>query len=71
MSNLLIRNVRPNGGEATDILVRDGKIRHAGVSNCDVGEMQALAAHGPVETDQPAYSMFRRSVEDDVLPYTD
>ena len=26
MSSLLIRNVRPNAGEATDILVRDGKI---------------------------------------------
>lgn len=26
MSNLLLRNVRPNAGEATDILVRDGKI---------------------------------------------
>jgi aryl-alcohol dehydrogenase-like predicted oxidoreductase len=50
-------------------LVDAGKIRHAGVSNFDTKQMEALAEHGPLETLQPPYHMFRRTVEDAVLPY--
>lgn len=50
-------------------LISEGKIRHAGVSNYDPAEMDRLAAYGRVETVQPAYHMFHRDIEDDVLPY--
>ena len=51
-------------------LVRDGKIRHVGVSNFDVAEMEQFGHTRPVETLQPPYSLFRRDIETDVLPYT-
>jgi aryl-alcohol dehydrogenase-like predicted oxidoreductase len=50
-------------------LVREGKIRHAGVSNYSPRQMTELAGYGPVETDQPPYHMFHRDIEADVLPY--
>ena len=49
--------------------MREGKVRHVGVSNYDVKQMNVLAAHGRVETDQPPYHMFRRDIEDEILPY--
>lgn len=55
---------------ALDELVREGKIRHVGVSNFDVAEMTEFAHTRPVETLQPPYSLFRRDIETDVLPYT-
>jgi aryl-alcohol dehydrogenase-like predicted oxidoreductase len=51
-------------------LVTEGKIRHVGVSNYDVEQMQELARFGRVETLQPPYHMFRREIEETVLPYT-
>jgi aryl-alcohol dehydrogenase-like predicted oxidoreductase len=50
-------------------LVADGKILHVGVSNFDVGQMEAFSATVPVETLQPPYHLFRREIEADVLPY--
>src|SRR5438128_8520634 len=50
-------------------LVREGKIRHAGVSNYSPRQMTDLARFGPVETDQPPYHMFHRDVEAEILPY--
>jgi aryl-alcohol dehydrogenase-like predicted oxidoreductase len=55
--------------EALEDLVREGKIRHAGVSNFNVEEMEAFARTRPVETLQPPYHLFRRDIERDVLPY--
>ncbi|MEW6059727.1 MAG: aldo/keto reductase [Actinomycetota bacterium] len=55
---------------ALERLVAQGKIRHVGVSNFDVEQMDTLArCGGRVETLQPAYHMFRRHIEVDVLPY--
>lgn len=51
-------------------LVRNGKIRHVGVSNFDVAEMEQFAHTRPVETLQPPYSLLRRDIETDVLPYS-
>ena len=51
-------------------LVADGKIRHVGVSNFDVEQMEAFSATLPIETLQPPYHLFRREIEADVLPYT-
>ena len=56
--------------EALAKLVADGKIRHVGVSNFDVEQMEAFSATLPVETLQPPYHLFRRDIEADVLPYT-
>lgn len=56
-------------GEALQELVNEGKIRHVGVSNFDPAEMAELARIVPVETLQPPYSMFRRGIEQEILPY--
>ncbi len=56
--------------EALAKLVADGKIRHVGVSNFDVAQMEAFSATLPVETLQPPYHLFRRAIEAEVLPYT-
>jgi aryl-alcohol dehydrogenase-like predicted oxidoreductase len=54
---------------ALEDLVREGKIRHVGVSNYDVKQMEELTRFGGVETLQPPYHLFRREIEDEILPY--
>jgi aryl-alcohol dehydrogenase-like predicted oxidoreductase len=56
--------------EALAKLIADDKIRHVGVSNFDVEQMNVFSATLPVETLQPPYDLFRRDIETDVLPYT-
>jgi aryl-alcohol dehydrogenase-like predicted oxidoreductase len=51
-------------------LIAQGKIRHVGVSNFDVAQMEAFSAILPVETLQPPYHLFRRDIEKEILPYT-
>ncbi len=51
-------------------LVDEGKIRHAGVSNYDAVQMAAFDRTRPVETLQPPYHLFRRGIEQEILPYT-
>lgn len=58
--------------EAFAELQRDGKIRHFGVSNFDLSDMQELwqTPHGPlVATNQVLYNLQRRGVEWDLLPW--
>jgi len=50
-------------------LVDEGKIRHVGVSNYDEEQLAAFDQVRPVETIQPPYHLFRRDIEDKVLPY--
>src|SRR4051812_40361282 len=50
-------------------LVDEGKIRHVGVSNYDEQQMAAFDRVRPVETLQPPYHLFRRSVEASIWPY--
>jgi aryl-alcohol dehydrogenase-like predicted oxidoreductase len=50
-------------------LVDEGKIRHVGVSNFDPEQMSEFAETRPVETLQPPYDLFRRGIEDEILPY--
>ena len=47
-----------------------GKVRHVGVSNFDAAEMDEFNRTLPVETLQPVYHLFRRDIEESVLPYT-
>jgi len=49
--------------------VREGKIRHAGVSNFTVAQIERIKAIHPVASLQPPYSMLRRGVEKEILPY--
>jgi hypothetical protein len=56
--------------EALAKLIADGKIRHVGVSNFDVEQIEAFSATLPVETLQPPYHLFRQDIEAEVLPYT-
>jgi aryl-alcohol dehydrogenase-like predicted oxidoreductase len=51
-------------------LVKEGKIRHVGVSNFDAGEMEDFSKALRVETLQPPYHLFRREIEASILPYT-
>ena len=57
--------------EAFETLRRDGKIRHWGVSNFDVGEMEELLAVGGtnVAANQVLYNLTRRGVEFDLFPW--
>ncbi len=50
-------------------LQQEGKVRHIGVSNFDVAEMERAAAIAPITSLQPPYSMLRRGIEAEVLPY--
>jgi len=55
---------------ALQAMVDEGKVRYVGVSNYDAEQMAEFAAVRPVDTLQPPYHLFRRGIEDEVLPYT-
>ncbi|MGI8859476.1 MAG: aldo/keto reductase [Rubrobacteraceae bacterium] len=57
------------GWQALADLKQEGKVRHIGVSNFDVGQMERIKDIAPIETLQPPYNMLNRSVEDEILPY--
>ena len=46
-----------------------GLVRHIGVSNFNVSQMERAAAIAPVETLQPPYSLVAPDVEHEILPY--
>lgn len=50
-------------------LVKEGKIRYAGVSNHNVAQLQRIQPIHPVASLQPPYSMLNRDVEAVLLPY--
>lgn len=54
---------------ALERFVQEGKVRCAGVSNFDTGQMTAYRRGGRLDTLQPPYHMLRRGIEDEVLPY--
>jgi aryl-alcohol dehydrogenase-like predicted oxidoreductase len=58
-------------GEALAGLRAEGKIRHVGISNFDVEQMEAFEVALPVETLQSPYNLFRGDIEAEVLPYTE
>jgi aryl-alcohol dehydrogenase-like predicted oxidoreductase len=57
------------GWEALAELKEEGKVRHIGVSNFDVSQMERIQGIAPVETLQPPYNMLNRGVEEEILPY--
>lgn len=50
-------------------LVKEGKVRHIGVSNFDIDLMERCRPIHPVASNQPPYNMLERGVEDELLPY--
>jgi len=50
-------------------LQTEGKVRWIGVSNFNAGQMARAAAIAPVTSNQPPYSIIRRKIEEEVLPY--
>jgi aryl-alcohol dehydrogenase-like predicted oxidoreductase len=55
--------------EAMTALVAAGKIRAIGVSNFSVAQLEEARAHAPVASVQPPYSLLRRDIELELLPY--
>jgi aryl-alcohol dehydrogenase-like predicted oxidoreductase len=55
--------------KALEELVTSGKVRHVGVSNYDIEQMEPLRRLGWLDTLQPPYHMFHRAIEDEILPY--
>ena len=58
--------------KAMGTLVREGKVRHVGVSNFSTDQMRAAQdalAPIPLASNQVRYSLFARDIEGDVLPY--
>lgn len=50
-------------------LKEEGLVKHIGVSNFDVEQMKRAQAIAPVESLQPPYSMLRRGIEQEILPF--
>lgn len=57
--------------EALLSLLHDKKILAIGVSNFSPQQMQAFQTYAPIHTSQPPYNLFERSIEKDILPYTE
>lgn len=49
--------------------VKAGKVRYLGVSNFTVEQMKRVMKIHPLTSLQPPYSMFRREIEDELLPF--
>ncbi len=50
-------------------LVKEGKVRHIGVSNFNLQQLKRAQAIHPIASLQPPYNMLRREIEDDVIDY--
>ena len=59
------------GWAALAELKQQGLVRHIGVSNFNVAQLQRIAPIAPVETLQPPYSLVAREIEREILPYAE
>jgi aryl-alcohol dehydrogenase-like predicted oxidoreductase len=57
------------GWEALARLKEQGKIRWIGVSNFNADQMERVRKIAPITSLQPPYSMLRRAIEAQILPY--
>lgn len=55
--------------EALEVLLQQGKIRAAGVSNYSVDQVAEARKSVNIASDQVSYSMLNRSIESDLVPY--
>jgi aryl-alcohol dehydrogenase-like predicted oxidoreductase len=59
------------GWETLSKFREQGKIRWIGVSNFSVEQMQRVQRIAPITSLQPPYSMLRRAVEQEILPFAE
>ena len=57
------------GWEALAKFKQEGKVRWIGVSNFNVGQMKRVQQIAPITSLQPPYSMLRRAIEAEILPF--
>jgi aryl-alcohol dehydrogenase-like predicted oxidoreductase len=57
------------GWAAMAQLQREGKVRWIGVSNFDVEQLQRAQAIAPITSLQPPYSLIRREIQAEILPF--
>jgi aryl-alcohol dehydrogenase-like predicted oxidoreductase len=57
------------GWQTVQALKQEGKVRWCGVTNFSVAQMEQVAPYGALTSLQPPYSMLRRDVESETLPY--
>jgi len=57
------------GWQAMNDLTKAGKVRYVGVSNFTVDDLRRAHTIAPVTSVQPPYSLLRREIEEDVLPW--
>lgn len=57
------------GWSALAKLKEEGKVRYIGVSNFNVAQMQRIQSIAPITSLQPPYSLVKREVEAEILPY--
>jgi len=57
------------GWSAMAELVKAGKVRHIGVSNFSLAQMKRALPIHPIASSQPPYSMLRRDIEAEALPF--
>ncbi|NTV92157.1 MAG: aldo/keto reductase [Chlorobiaceae bacterium] len=57
------------GWEEMAKLQSEGLVRHIGVSNFNAAQMQRALSIAPIAALQPPYSMLRRAVETEILPF--
>lgn len=55
--------------EAVDKLIKDGKVRYAGVCNYTIDKMIEADKYVNIASNQVHYSMVQRKIEKDVVPY--
>ncbi len=55
--------------EALELLIQQGKVRAAGVSNYSVAQMKEAGRTLQLASNQVSYSMLNRSIENDLVPY--
>ena len=57
------------GWETLARFKEQGKVRHIGVSNFNVEQMKRAHGISPITSLQPPYSMLRRAIESEILPF--
>lgn len=57
------------GWETLSKLKQEGKVRNIGLSNFSVSQMERALKNAPITSLQPPYSLIRRDIEAEILPF--